>query len=136
MELNWPAVIAATVVGMVIAGAWYGKVFLTRWQTLTGVAPEQSKQASSRNMTLLVISNAVTAIGLATGIKVVWTAAGHDSLWLAALVGFGAWLTFSATTLLQHNAFELKPAKLTVLNNAYQLVLFLGMALVIGALPW
>lgn len=136
MELNWPAVVAATVVGMVVAGAWYGKVFLVRWQTLTGVAPEQSKEASSRNMALLLISNAVTAVGLAAGIKVAWTAAGHDSLWLALLVGFGAWLTFSATTLLQHNAFELKPAKLTVLNNAYQLVLFLGMALVIGVLPW
>jgi hypothetical protein len=40
-------------------------------------------------------------------------------------------LTFSATTLLQHNAFELKSARLTVLNSAYQLVLFLGMALTI-----
>ena len=59
-------------------------------------------------------------------------ATGNGSLWLALLVGFGAWLTFSASTLLQHNAFELKPARLTVLNSAYQLVLFLGMALTIG----
>ncbi|WP_240192501.1 DUF1761 domain-containing protein [Glycomyces sp. YM15] len=29
-------------------------------------------------------------------------------------------------------SFELKPAKLTILNSAYQLVLFLAMALVIG----
>jgi hypothetical protein len=136
MELNWLGVIAATAVGMVIAGAWYGKVFLARWQTLTTVAPERSTQARSRNMTLLLISNAVTAVGLAAGIKVAWMAAGHNRLWLALLVGFGAWLTFSATTLLQHNAFELKPAKLTILNSAYQLVLFLGMALVIGVLPW
>lgn len=136
MELNWPGVVAATVVGMVVAGVWYSKAFLTRWQALTGVLPEQSKAARSRNMTLLLISNAVTAVGLAAGIKVARTAAGHDSVWLALLVGFGAWLTFSATTLLQHNAFELKATKLTILNNAYQLVLFLGMALVIGVLRW
>lgn len=136
MELNWLGVLAATAVGMVIAGAWYGKVFLTRWQTLAGVAPERSNEARRRNMTLLLISNAVTAVGLAAGIEVAWTAAGHNWLWLALLVGFGAWLTFSATTLLQHNAFELKPAKLTILNSVYQLVLFLGMALVIGVLPW
>ncbi len=45
-----------------------------------------------------------------------------------------AWLAFSATTLLQHNAFELKPPKLTLINSSYQLVLFLAMALVIGLL--
>jgi hypothetical protein len=55
-----------------------------------------------------------------------------DSVWPALIVGLVAWATLSATTLLQHNAFELKPPKLTFLNNAYQLVLFLAMALVIG----
>jgi len=49
-------------------------------------------------------------------------------------VGFVTWLGFSLTTLAQHNAFEQKPARLTVINNAYQLTLFLGMALAIGLL--
>jgi hypothetical protein len=43
-----------------------------------------------------------------------------------------AWLAFSATTLLQHNAFELKPPRLTVINSAYQLTLFIAMTLAIG----
>ncbi|MDT7749982.1 MAG: hypothetical protein QOD96_3644 [Pseudonocardiales bacterium] len=43
-------------------------------------------------------------------------------------------LGFSLTTLVQHNAFEQKPARLTVINSAYQLTLFLGMALAIGLL--
>ena len=29
MELDWLAVVIATVVGMAVAGAWYGKVFTT-----------------------------------------------------------------------------------------------------------
>ena len=37
-------------------------------------------------------------------------------------------------TLAQHNGFEQKPRRLTVLNSAYQLVLFLGMAIPIGLL--
>lgn len=41
-------------------------------------------------------------------------------------------VTLSASTLLQHNAFELKPAKLTLINTAYQLALFLAMSLAIG----
>ena len=132
MELDWLAVVIATVVGMAIAGAWYGKVFTTLWSTLAGVSAEDSAQASRRNMALLLVANGVTAVGLAVGVEVAWMAAGNGSLWLALLVGFGAWLAFSASTLLQHNAFELKPARLTMLNGAYQLVLFLGMALTIG----
>lgn len=132
MELDWLAVVIATVAGMAVAGAWYGKVFTTLWSTLTGVAAEDSAKASRRNMALLLVANGVTAVGLAAGIEVASMASSSDSLWLALLVGLAAWLTFSATTLLQHNAFELKGAQLTVLNIAYQLVLFLGMALTIG----
>jgi hypothetical protein len=36
--------------------------------------------------------------------------------------------------LAQHNAFEQKPTRLTALNNAYQLTLYLGMTLTIGLL--
>ena len=85
-------------------------------------------------MTQLLVANCVTAIGLAVGISIASEATGDDSVGLALLVGFAAWLAFSATTLLQHNAFELKPAKLTVINTGYQLVLFLAMSLVIGLL--
>jgi hypothetical protein len=135
MEINWLAVVLAFVVGMVVAGVWYGKVgFVATWGKLTGITPEQSKKASRRNMVQLLIANSVTAIGLAVGIRIASKAIGADSVWLALLVGLVAWLTFSATTLLQHNAFELKPPKLTLINSSYQLVLFLAMALVIGLL--
>lgn len=40
----------------------------------------------------------------------------------------------SASTLVQHNAFEMKPAKLTIINTGYQLALFLAMSLVLGLL--
>ncbi|WP_329057787.1 DUF1761 domain-containing protein [Amycolatopsis sp. NBC_01480] len=48
--------------------------------------------------------------------------------------GLAAWAGFSLSTLAQHNGFEQKPGRLTVLNSAYQLVLFLGMAIPIGLL--
>lgn len=37
-------------------------------------------------------------------------------------------------TLVQHNAFEQKPTRLTMINSAYQLVLFVLMALPVGLL--
>ena len=48
--------------------------------------------------------------------------------------GLAAWLGFSLSTLAQHNGFEQKPVRLTAINSAYQLVLFLGMAIPIGLL--
>lgn len=134
MEINWPATVLAIVAGTAVAMAWYGHVFLAAWAKSTGIAPEDSKKASRRNMVQLLIANSVTAVGLGVAIPIASKATGDDSVWLALLVGFGAWLAFSATTLLQHNAFELKPPKLTLINLSYQLVLFLVMALVIGLL--
>jgi ABC-type polysaccharide/polyol phosphate export permease len=78
------------------------------------------------------LTSILTALGLAFGVALASKAFDDDSVWPALVVGIVAWATLSATTLLQHNAFELKPRQLTLLNNAYQLVLFLVMALIIG----
>jgi hypothetical protein len=135
MEINWLGAALAFVAGMVVAFLWYQKGFIANaWERLTGVTPDRSRPARARNMTQLLIANCVTAIGLAAGISITSEATGDDSVGLALLVGFAAWLAFSASTLLQHNAFELKPAKLSVINTGYQLALFLAMSLVIGLL--
>ncbi|MFC7406899.1 DUF1761 domain-containing protein [Georgenia alba] len=135
MEISWFGAAIAFVAGMVVAFIWYQKgPIANAWERLTGVTPERSRPARTRNMTQLAIANLVTAVGLAAGISIVSEATGDDSAGLALLVGSAAWLTLSATTLLQHNAFELKPAKLTIINAGYQLAMFLAMSLVIGLL--
>lgn len=135
MEINWLGVALAIVAGMVVAFVWYQKGFMAdSWEEMTGITPERSKPVQTRNMTQLLIANSVTVVGLAFLIAVASAATGNGSVWMALLVGFGAWLTLSASTLLQHNAFEQKPAKLTAINVGYQLALFLAISLVIGLL--
>lgn len=135
IEINWFAVALATVVGMVAAGTWYtdatfGKV----WRRLTGVTVKDSQKAGKTPMILVLIANIITALMLAVAISISSVFFENSSVWLALLVGFAMWLTFSATTLITHNAFEQKPAKLTAINNGFQLVLFLSMSLVIGVI--
>lgn len=133
MEINWLAAGLAFLAGMAVAFVWYQKGPLARaWEELTGVTPERSRPARKRNMVQLVLAVALTAVGLTAGIAAVTDTLGDGSVGLALAVGLAAWLTLSATTLLQHNAFELKPAKLTAINAGYQLALFLAMSLVIG----
>ncbi|QNG19527.1 DUF1761 domain-containing protein [Rhodococcus triatomae] len=134
MSISWLAVVVATVVGMAIAGVWYGWALVGVWRELTGVTEEDSKKAGKRPFAVLLVSIFVTAVVLAAACSVAAGFFDRDSLWLDLAVGLAAWLGFSLTTLVQHNAFEQKPTRLTVINTAYQLVLFLGMALAVGLL--
>ncbi|MHA6619958.1 DUF1761 domain-containing protein [Pseudonocardia sp. DLS-67] len=136
LGISWLAVVVSIVVGMAIAWVWYSDWGLVGgvWRTLTGVTEEASARAGKGPFAILAVSLTVTALALAAACSVVSAFFGSDSVWLALAVGFAAWLGFSLSTLAQHNGFEQKPARLTVINSAYQLVLFLGMALVIGLL--
>jgi uncharacterized protein DUF1761 len=134
LSISWLAVVVATAVGMAIAGIWYGWAFVGVWRELTGVTREDSKRAGRRPFAVLLASILVTALALAAACSLASGFFGNDSLWLALAVGLATWLGLSLTTLVQHNAFEQKPTRLTVINSAYQLVLFLGMAVAVGLL--
>lgn len=128
ININWLAVVLAFVVGMTVAMVWYDKRTIgPAWTKLTGV-----KKANKAAFIGLFITNFLTALVLAIAISISAAYFKDNSLWLALAVGFVTWLGFSASTLAQHNGFELKPFKLTVINTSYHLVLILGMALVIG----
>lgn len=136
MSISWPAVAAAVMVGMAIAWVWYSDwgVVGGVWRELTGVSPQDSARAGKRPFAVLAVSIILTALALAAASSVASVSLGTDTVWLAPAVGFTAWLGFSLSTLAQHNGFEQKPARLTGINSAYQLVLFLGMSVAIGLL--
>lgn len=136
MTISWLAVIAATVVGFVIAFVWYSDWGLVggTWRKLTGVTKEISAGAGKGPMVIFVASLVLTAVGLAAAYALAVRAFDGESVWLAMGVGGAAWACFSLSTLAQHNGFEMKPTRLTVINCAYQLVLFVGMGLTVGLL--
>ncbi|HEY2056939.1 MAG TPA: DUF1761 domain-containing protein [Amycolatopsis sp.] len=136
LSISWPGVAAAIVVGMAIAWVWYSDWGLAGgvWRKLTGVTKEDSARGGKGPFVVLVVSIVVTALALAAAGSVASGFFGTDSFWVPLGAGLAAWAGFSLSTLAQHNGFEQKPGRLTVLNSAYQLVLFLGMAIPIGLL--
>jgi hypothetical protein len=136
LSISWLAVVAAIVVGMAVAWVWYSDWGLAGgvWRKLTGVTKEDSARGGKGPFVVLVASIVVTALPLAAASSIASGFFGTDSFWVALAVGLVAWLGFSLSTLAQHNGFEQKPGRLTVINSAYQLVLFLGMAVPIGLL--
>lgn len=136
LTISWLAVLVAIAVGFVIAFVWYSDWGLVggTWRTLTGVTKADSAGAGKGPMVVLVVSLVLTAIGLAAADSLAAGFFDCDSPWLGGAVGGAAWLCFSASTLAQHNGFEMKPTRLTAINIAYQLVLFVGMGLTVGLL--
>lgn len=136
MELSWLAVVVAIVVGMAIAMVWYSDwgLFGVKWRRLTGVTPADSARVAKSAFVTLLVSIVATALTLAAAVAVASAHFDSGSVWLALAVGLVAWIGLSLSTLAQHNGFEMKPATLTLINSAYQLVLFLGMAGAIGLL--
>lgn len=133
IEINWLAVIIATFVGTVIAGIWYQEpVFGKAWRKATGVTPKQSKQAGNSPLVILLLVNFVTAASLAGLVYITSHFFENYTIGFTLLNGAAAGLALSVTTLIVHNGFELKPKKLTLINAAYQLAIFLAMTLVIG----
>ena len=133
LEINWLAVVIATIASMVVAGVWYQDfAFGLPWKKMTKIDAKRSKKAGNTPMFVVLIVNFFTAIVLAAIIAIAAAHFGNSSVWLALATSVVVWLAFSATTLLTHNMFEQKPLKLTVINNGYQLAMFIVMALVIG----
>lgn len=135
IDINWLAVVLATVASMVIAGAWYADfAFGKPWKKLTRVDTKKAEQTVKTSMTVVLIINFLTAVVIAAAVSVVSNYFGNSSVWVSLVTGLVLWLAFSAPTLLTHNMFEQKPMKLTNINNGYQLALFAVMALIIGLL--
>ena len=133
IQINWLATFVALVASMILAKLWFSpRAFGPIWRELTRITPADSKKAGKGPITLTLFANAITVWALAAVVYMSALFMGAFSVWNAIIVGFIAWLAFSATTLVTHNAFEQKPRKLTLINNGYQLVLFVMTAAIIG----
>lgn len=135
-SISFLAVSISSVVGLAVAWVWYSDWGLVggAWRELTGVTKEHSARGGKSPFAILVASILVTSLTLTAACSIASTFFDSDSVWLALAVGGIAWLGLSLSTLAQHNGFEQKPARLTAINGAYQLILFLGMTLAIGLL--
>lgn len=134
VEVNYLAVFLAMLSSMVIGSVWYARsVFGETWIKLAKVDMSKGKQANVwKPIALTAIVSLVTAYVLA---HVTFQSHQYfgDSFFSAALqTAFWAWLGFTAARFVTHDAFEGRPAKLTVLNCAHELVTIVTMGIIIG----
>lgn len=137
VDVNYWAVIVATLSTLVIGSIWYTpKVFGTRWAQLAKVDLDDAGGASGVGaIVTTVIVSFITAWVLAIATQTAWVAFEGGYLGLAVTVGVMLWAGFTAARFITHDAFERRPAALTLMNISHELVTVVVMALIIGVWP-
>jgi hypothetical protein len=137
-EINYWAVLLATLSTMVVGSIWYTpKVFGTRWAKLANVDMNADKTALQAWMPIIVtiFVSFVSAWVLAGAINIAWHFYGGGYLLNALGTAVILWAGLTAARFITHDAFEGRPSALTVMNIAHELVTFVVMALIIGVWP-
>lgn len=130
-EINWWAVIVATLSTMVVGSIWYTpKVFGTWWMKTAKVQPDSGGAVYAIGITLVV--SFISAWVLAGSAAIAQNFYGGSFLLNTVVTAIILWGGFTAARFITHDAFEKRPKALTLLNIAHELVTFLVMALIIG----
>jgi hypothetical protein len=135
-EINYWAVLVATLSTMVVGSVWYApKVFGTRWAKLAGVPMDGTGKDAVGPIAVTVVVSFVTAWVLAGAITIAWHFYGGSYLVSAIVTAILLWAGLTAARLITHDAFEGRPSGLTVLNIAHELVTLVIMAAILGVWP-
>jgi hypothetical protein len=129
-EINWWAVIAATLSTMVVGTIWYApKVFGNWWEKAAKV---EMKGSAVTAIIITVIVSFISAWVLAGAAAIAQEFYGGSFLVNSIITALILWAGFTAARFITHDAFENRPRMLTLLNISHELVTFLIMALIIG----
>lgn len=135
-EINYWAVLLATVASMIVGSIWYTpKVLGNRWMRLAKVTPPESSSAAWLPLIVSVALSFLLAWVLAGAVAIAWHFYGGSFLSSSIVTAITLWAGFTAGRIIVHDIFEGRPTGLTVLTIAHELVTVLAMAVVIGVWP-
>jgi hypothetical protein len=129
-DVNWVAVLAATIATFVLGGLWYSPaLFAKKWQAAASLTDEQLKSANMAvvfggSFVLAFIASAVFALFLGP----------NPGVQFGTAAGFAAGLGWVATSFGINGLFQREPASLVLINAGYHTLQFTLIGLIIGLL--
>lgn len=133
VQINVVAVVGAMLSSMVVGSIWYAPpVFGSRWMRLAKIDPSDSRGSVFKPIAVTAVVSLITAYVLAHIAYLSNQFFDNSFLQDSLSSAFWAWLGFTAARFITHDAFEGRPARLTVINLGNELVTLLVMGLVIG----
>lgn len=132
-EINVGAVIVATLSTMVVGSIWYTpKVFGNYWMKVAKVSSSGDSKDAVKPILITLVVSFISAWVLAGSAAIAHDFYGGSFLANSLITAVILWAGFTAARFITHDAFEGRPAGLTVLNCVHELVTFGIMALIIG----
>lgn len=134
-EINYLAVVLATLSTLVVGSVWYTKrAFGTYWIRVARVDEAAAARRGVWPILVTVVVSFVTAWVLAGAISIAHEFYDGAFLTDALVTGLALWAGFTAARVITHDAFEGRPTGLTALTLGHELVTVLVMSLIIGAM--
>jgi len=135
-EINYIAVVLATLSSMIVGSVWYTpKVFGNYWMKKAGITPSGNASDAIRPIVITVIVSFITAWVLAGAAYISFDFYGGSFFWNSVITAILLWGGFTAARFITHDAFDNRPAGLTILNIAHEFVTLVIMAIIIGVWP-
>lgn len=139
VDINWIAVLLATISSMAVGSIWYAKpVFGNLWMKLAKLNEKELEKKASKDMPRILgtalIMSFLTAFVIAHVAALSRTFFDVSPLEAGLTTAFWLWLGISATTIVIHDIFEYRPTTLTLLNVCHQFFMLGVMGLIIGLL--
>ena len=133
VQINYVAVILATLSSMVVGATWYAQtVFGSSWAKLAKVKIKTETADMLKPMGITLVVSFITAFVLAHVIFLSHHFFKNSFLQDALMTSFWVWLGFTAARFITHDAFDGRPQKLTLINIGNEFVTILVMGLIIG----
>ena len=127
-EINWLAVLAASLVGFVVGAIWYGPLFGKTWMQIVGLTPADAANVSMPKIySMCFVLQLIMSVNLAMFLGTEATAL-TGSLY-GFLTGFG-WIALAMAI---NAMFEQKSLQYMLINGAYWSIVFTLMGLILGA---
>jgi hypothetical protein len=135
-DINYWAVIVATLSSMVVGSIWYTpRVFGRYWMRMTGVTMSGRTADAVIPIVVTLLVSFITAWVLAGAAFISQDFYGGSFLVNSLITALVLWAGFTAARFVTHDAFDKRPSGLTILNISHELVTIVIMALIIGVWP-
>ncbi|MES2986553.1 MAG: DUF1761 domain-containing protein [Pseudomonadota bacterium] len=127
-DVNWFAVLAATMAAFVLGGLWYSPVlFGKKWQAAAGLSDETLKAGNPA----IIFGGAFVLAFIASATFAFFI--GPMTTGPAAAAGLCAGLSWVGTSFGINGLFERKPLSLVLINGGYHTIQFTLIGAILGA---
>ncbi|MBO6524190.1 MAG: DUF1761 domain-containing protein [Balneolaceae bacterium] len=128
-EINYLAVLVASLIGFVVGFLWYGPLFGKAWMAEVGMTEEKQQ---SGNMAKIFGTTFVLQV-IMTYCLAMFLADDSIDLAMGAFYGFLTGAGWILPTMIINNLYEQRSFKLSFIQGGYWVVVFTLMGLVLGA---